>query len=107
MQREGSLFSQLVSNENISLDAFCRGHLSHSTRVCGDGGPCVINKEHRTLQTFYRGEEGNQKHLEELCIMVVDSSRQTQVKNWGWVWMGGTGGAKDATLPVTDKTATQ
>lgn len=67
MQLEGSLFSQLVSNEDISWDIFCRGHLSHSMRVCGDGSPCVINKEHGTFQKFYMGEEGNQKHLEELC----------------------------------------
>lgn len=76
MQREGSLFSQLVSNENISRDTFCRGHLSHSTRVCGDGGPCVINKDHGTLQKFYMGEEGNQKHLEELhyCCWLLQAN---------------------------------
>lgn len=64
------------------------GTLAIPRRVCGDGGSCVINKEHGTLQTFHMGEEGNQKHLEELCVMVVDSSRQTQVKDWGWGWRG-------------------
>lgn len=50
MQCERSLFSQLVSNENISHDSFCRGHLSHSTRAWEDDSLSVINKDHRRLQ---------------------------------------------------------
>lgn len=57
MQCERSLFSQLVSNENISHDIFCRGHLSHSTGVWEDDSLCVINKDHRMLQKFYMVEK--------------------------------------------------
>lgn len=78
MQCERSLFSQLVSNESISHDIFCRGHLSHSTGVWEDDSPCVINKEHTTLRKFYMGEEETQKemHLKELNVFTATEHAQ-------------------------------
>lgn len=64
------------------------GTLAIPRESCGDGGPCVINKDHGTLQKFYMGEEGNQKHLGELCVIAVESSRKTQCRTGG----GGGGG---------------
>lgn len=61
----------------------------------------MINKDHGTLQKFYMGEEGNQKHLEELhyCCWLLQANASGELGVGG----GETGGAKDASPPVTDK----
>lgn len=53
-------------------------------RVYGDGSPRVINKDHRRLQKVYTGTEENQgERLGRATCFIVESSKQTQGKNWG------------------------
>lgn len=77
-------------------------------RVYGDGSPRVINKDHRRLQKVYTGTEENQgERLGRATCFIVESSKQTQGKNWGGVGGGEPEEPVDAILPVTIKTGMQ
>lgn len=55
----------------------------------------MINKDHGTLQKFYMGEEGNQKHLEELhyCCWLLQANAS------GELGVGG-GGLEELRMPA-------